>query len=88
MSYKDGFRNSGRHLKDPPEISNVTFQNIDKHGNEYGRESAPVARKSNTMNAYTAMQLLSCVDKYGDELDIIADTGCSHAAMNCDFTLN
>ena len=78
VSLKDGFRKSKRHLKYPPEISNVTVQNIDKQSDdlEHGRESVPVAHKSNTLNAYNATQLLSCVHKYGGEFDIIADTGC------------
>ena len=66
MRFKDGFRKNERHLKDPPEVSNVTVQNVDRNADVHASESAPVARKPNTMNAYTAMQLLSCVDKYGD----------------------
>ena len=70
VSFKDGFCKSKRHLKDSPEISNVSFQNIDKQLDdfEYAIESVPVACKSNTLNAHTTIQLLSCINKYGMSL--------------------
>ena len=61
--------------------------NVNKCVSENTSESFNVPFKSNSSNHYTAMQLLQCVDAQGHELDIIGDSGCSHAAIDLDFTL-
>ena len=83
------YQRQGPHF---PVVNNIEMKNSNDHESASNvspklSESSSVPRKINTSNCYTAMQILECLDKNGDVIDILGDTGCSNACMDLDFAI-
>ena len=72
------YQRQGPHF---PVVNNIEMKNSNDHESASNlspklSESSSGPCKINTSNCYTAMQILECLDKNGDAIDILGDTGC------------